>query len=273
MSRAVEMVMCLRSAIAAGIATTRTCGRRSSWPRNSCSSCLDNHPKVVVGTAGNDLVSGYGLLAGGKGDDTLVGSEGRDYLYAGEGNNIAEGGRGGDVLIGNGGWTVATYWHARTAVVVHLDNTGNTGDEAFGDSYINVNGAIGSAYDDVIAGNGNDNWLVGGLGNDLLSGGLGNDSLFGAEGDDTLVGGAGNDVLKAGAGNNILEGGAGADTLDGSGGWGVADYRHARTAVTVRLDNSGNAGDEALGDVLSTSTAPGAPPSAMCSWATPAPTG
>ena len=245
--RTVEMVMCLRSAIAAGICDDP---HLPTVMAEEFEYFLDNHPKVIVGTAGNDLVSGYGLLAGGLGDDTLVGSEGRDYLYAGEGNNIAEGGRGGDVLIGNGGWTVATYWHARTAVVVHLDNTGNTGDEAFGDSYINVNGAIGSAYDDVIAGNGNDNWLIGGLGNDLLSGGLGNDSLFGAEGDDTLVGGAGNDVLKAGAGNNILEGGAGADTLDGSGGWGVADYRHARTAVTVRLDNTGNAGDEALGDVF-----------------------
>ena len=38
--------------------------------------------------------------------------------------------------------------------------------------------------------------------------------------------------------------------LDGSAGWGVADYRNAHTSLTVRLDGSGNAGDEAAGDAF-----------------------
>jgi Ca2+-binding RTX toxin-like protein len=185
---------------------------------------------------------------GNAGDDTLVGGAGNDYLIAGTGNNILEGGKGADKLDGTGGWGVADYHHATTAVTVHLDGSGNAGDEAAGDSYVNVNGVIGSNHADTLVGNNADNWMIGGLGHDTISGSAGSDTLYGSEGDDQLIGGTGNDYLIGGSGNNVLEGGAGADTLDGSDGWGVADYRNATTAVTVRLDNSGNAGDQAAGD-------------------------
>ena len=90
--------------------------------------------------------------------------------------------------------------------------------------------------------------MIGDGGNDTVKGGGGNDTLYGSSGDDQLVGGAGNDHLIGGTGNNVLEGGDGADVLDGTDGCGVADYRNSDTAVTVRLDNSGNAGHEAVGD-------------------------
>lgn len=137
-------------------------------------------------------------------------------------------------------------------MTVHLaDSSENTGTAAEGDVYINIMGAWGSMFGDTLVGDGNANWFVGDSGNDLIDGQAGNDSLYGSDGDDTLLGGDGNDYLVAGTGNNILDGGAGADTLDGAGGWGVADYRNAQSAVTVRLNNSGSStGDLAAGDVF-----------------------
>ena len=99
---------------------------------------------MTVGTAGNDLVTGRDILIGGGGNDTIIGSAGIDILVAGSGNNILEGGAGADLLDGTGGWAVAFYQRALTAVTVHLDGSGNAGDQAAGDRYINVNGVNGS---------------------------------------------------------------------------------------------------------------------------------
>src|SRR4051812_46288363 len=76
---------------------------------------------TTLGTVGNDSMQGSGLLLGGDGDDTLTGSDGVDFLVAGTGNNMLEGGKGADHLDGTGGWSVADYRHAATAVTVNLD--------------------------------------------------------------------------------------------------------------------------------------------------------
>ena len=136
--------------------------------RKSSSSDLPRHPEVTVGTAGNDLVTGRDILIGGGGNDTIIGSAGIDILVAGSGNNILEGGAGADLLDGTGGWAVAFYQRALTAVTVHLDGSGNAGDQAAGDRYINVNGVNGSNYNDTLVGNFQGNWMIGGLGNDLI---------------------------------------------------------------------------------------------------------
>ena len=170
-------------------------------------------------------------------------------LVGGTGNNMLHGGAGADKLVGSDGWGVADYHDAATAVTINLDGSGNSGDQAAGDTFVDVNGVQGSQFGDTLNGNASANWMIGDAGNDTVNGGVGNDTLYGSDGDDQLVGGSGDDVLYGGAGNNVLEGGAGADILDGSAGWGVADYRNAHTSVTVRLDGSGNAGDEAAGDV------------------------
>ncbi len=208
---------------------------------------------LLVGNGGNDVLSGDlgdDLLHGGDGDDTLIGGGGNDYLIAGSGNNVLRGGAGADTLDGTGGWGVADYHTAQTAVVVNLDGSGNFGDEAAGDTFVNVNGVQGSAFADTLNGNANANWILADSGNDTVNGGAGNDTVYGGDGDDQLNGGDGNDYLVAGIGNNILRGGAGADKLDGTSGWGVADYHTAQTAVMVNLDGSGNSGDEAAGDTF-----------------------
>ena len=66
------------------------------------------------------------------------------------------------------------------------DPTINTG-EAKGDTYISIEGMLGSDFNDILIGDSNGNSLQGGLGNDVLDGGAGNDTLFGGPGSDTFV--------------------------------------------------------------------------------------
>ena len=91
-----------------------------------------------------------------------------------------------------------------TAVTVHLDNSGNAGDQAVGDTYINIVGAFGSNFGDSLFGDNGNNWIVACDGNDLVSGGRGDDILYGSNGDDTLIGGVGNDTLIGEAGRDIF---------------------------------------------------------------------
>jgi len=85
----------------------------------------------------------------------------------------------------------------------------------------------GSAFNDVIFGDGRTNVLFGGEGNDELHGaggndrligGNGDDKLFGEDGNDRMFGGDGKDALNGGAGNDEMHGGAGNDGFFGGGG-------------------------------------------------------
>ncbi|MBL4919354.1 NosD domain-containing protein [Szabonella alba] len=116
----------------------------------------------------------------------------------------------------------------------------------------NVVDVIGSAGNDAITGDGQDNNLMGAAGDDVIFGSLGNDTLNGGDGMDTvsyaastsgvfatlqlgtafgdeigndllvnieaLTGGSGNDVFIASNAGNLLDGGAGNDSLVGGSG-------------------------------------------------------
>ncbi len=71
----------------------------------------------------------------------------------------------------------------------------------------------GSAFDDLLSGNSDDNILVGFFGNDTLRGQAGDDVLMGGGGNDSLYGGSGNDLLIGGTGADKLYGGTGDDLL------------------------------------------------------------
>lgn len=168
----------------------------------------------LPGSPGNTGVAGLWVynyspprvVTGGAGNDRLVGGRSDDQLYGGAGDDRLAGLGGADVLSGGTGFDLADYTEAPDAVTVNLARpTDNRGTDAAGDSYVSVEGVIGSRHGDMLSGDGGHNLLDGGAGNDTLSGGAGND---------TLIGGAGDDLFIAGAGGDQYFGGTGRDRLD-----------------------------------------------------------
>lgn len=174
-------------------------------------------PLVVVGTAGDDVLTGgdfddevRGLggndtLSGGAGNDLLTGGDGDDVILGDEGQDTIDGGAGIDTYVmGGPGGTVDLYANVRT-------NTGQGGD-----LFIGVENVRGSAGDDSITGDAGDNRLEGGDGADFLSGMWGADLLYGGAGDDDLRAGvSGNDTAWGGIGDDhILAYRRGGETVD-----------------------------------------------------------
>ena len=169
----------------------------------------------VTGTAGDDIVD---LLAG---DDVYNGLAGDDQIM---------GGPGADDLNGGAGFDFTQYNNATAGVNLSLISGGTAGDAA-GDSFTDIEGVVGSNFNDTIGGSNIDNTLFG------LDG---NDRLFGLDGNDLLVGGNGDDQLT---------GGAGADTLLGGDGTDSVYYITAIAGVALSLA-SGGTGGEAMGDTF-----------------------
>ncbi|MDF1581324.1 MAG: Ig-like domain-containing protein, partial [Desulfuromonadales bacterium] len=107
----------------------------------------------------------------------------------------------------------------------------------------------GSAADNTINGDENNNILVGGTGNDILDGAGGDDTLYGDGGNDTLTGGAGTNTLYGGDGNDSLVGGAGNNTMHGGSGSDTASYAGvgSGTVITASLA-TGSGGDGTFTD-------------------------
>ncbi len=164
---------------------------------------------TLSGGAGNDL------LRGRAGDDTLNGGDDHDYLMGGDGNDTLSGGtgddylrgaEGDDVLDGGAGFDRAAFTvvnanpangesGAAVGATVDLNIVGVAQNTGHGfDTLIGIEHVSGTAYNDVLTGNGGDNWIWGEGGNDSLSGG------------------GGNDLLQVGVGNSTLSGGLGVDT-------------------------------------------------------------
>jgi VCBS repeat-containing protein len=231
---------------------------------------------TVAGNAGLDtFIGGDGAdtITGGAGDDLIVGGLGNDSaLNGGAGNDIIRGGVGNDTIDGGNGVDLIDFSDstvANTGIVFTLGAGGsgsfNAGAVGLGtDGYSNIEGVVGTAFNDSLTGNSGDNVLRGGGGNDTLNGmggvdlidlsdataggtftlgaggsgsiaaaGTGTDSysnmegivgtafddvITGNAGDNVLQGGAGNDTLNGGDGNDILVGGAGANILTGGNG-------------------------------------------------------
>jgi Ca2+-binding RTX toxin-like protein len=126
-------------------------------------------------------------------------------LAGGDGNDHLWGGAAWDYLHGDAGFDYVRYDFAPDRVDVRLQHpfiTGTGGGwagEALGDSYFDVEGVVGSNFDDHIEGNDPD--LSRGVsGGNVLIGLDGNDEIFGLAGEDTLWGGNGADLLDGGAG-------------------------------------------------------------------------
>jgi Ca2+-binding RTX toxin-like protein len=164
---------------------------------------------IVTGTDGNDRYNdpdypGNVELKGTNLADQIYGLAGDDELVGFDGDDLLEGGQGADVLWGGYGLDLASYRDSDQGVAVDLRDGYATGGHAEGDILHEIEGAIGSAYDDNLMGTYGDN--------NVLRGGGGADTLYGLGGDDALRGEAGDDRLVGGPGDDLLEGGAGSDT-------------------------------------------------------------
>ena len=186
-----------------------------------------------------------------NGIELIEGSQYFDYFIGSAGNDTFIGGGGGDVVDGRDGHDSLWYLTSATAVEVNLQTGINIGGDAQDDQLTNIEGVMGSHFNDTLIGNEVDNYLEGGRGSDLINGGDGNDTLYGGlvsdigpfslEGGaddaqaDQLYGGLGNDVIVSAendlgtqafgeAGNDTLtvvngvaDGGVGDDVLTGKG--------------------------------------------------------
>jgi trimeric autotransporter adhesin len=155
----------------------------------------------VTGSAHDDHITGNNfdnVLSGGGGHDQLRGNGGNDSLLGGDGHDFLAGGDGDDILDGGAGLDRTSFFTGATAgVTVDLNIQGvaqNTGRGM--DTLIGIEHTSGTAFDDVLIGNGGDNWLWGD-----------------PTGNDTISGNGGNDLIWAGVGNHTVSGGSGTDTL------------------------------------------------------------
>lgn len=190
----------------------------------------------AVGSAFNDVLIGDGgsnELWGLNGNDWLQGGLGTDLLVGGEGDDELEGGGGADQLNGEAGIDAASYRNSTAAVTASLAAPVNNAGDAVGDTYVAVEGLMGSAFNDTLVGDGGNNGLWGHAGHDWLRGGVGNDTLAGGDGDD------------------VLEGGVGADQLNGEAGADYASYEAAAAGVTASLASPVVNTGEAAGDTYS----------------------
>lgn len=190
---------------------------------------------LLGGGAGDDLLrggadadtlsSGGGVdrLYGGTGDDRIeLGAEDGGKAYGEAGDDVLVGRTGIDLLDGGAGIDRADYDRSTAAVTIDLSTGRGAGGYAEGDRLVDIEDAVGSAFDDV---------LIGTAGTNRLSGGNGADRLSGLDGADLLTGGGGADVL---------DGGAGIDT---------ASYAMSGDGVRIVLGVSAEFGD-AAGDTL-----------------------
>lgn len=209
-------------------------GAGADWLRGNSGS------DVLHGDSGNDILwghQGFDTLNGGVGRDILFGGAADDHLTGGQGDDILDGGAGGDTLDGGAGSDHAAYVTASAAVIVDLGavegSRGVSGD-AVGDSFMDIEGLIGSHHDDTLTGDDEANELTGNFGSDVLHGGRGNDTLRGGNEDFPDDDRDRGDMLMGGDGDDVLHGDRGADTLNGGEGTDTVSYAESPSAVETR---------------------------------------
>ena len=160
------------------------------------------------------------------------------------------------------GWAHHGYSHDVAGVTVDLLAGTATDGSAGTDTLVNIQNVVGSAFDDVIAGDSHNNLLDGGGGINTidyshdpagvtvdLSMGTATDgwsstdtltnfqNVIGSAYDDTITGDSHDNVIVGGAGNDIIDGGGGINTVDYSNGPAPAERRNRiRRSYRCRWD-------------------------------------
>ena len=208
---------------------------------------MDNSGHYQVTVYDGEAAAGFTLTGTEKNDsrhNELIAGPGNDMLDGGGGFDWLEGGAGADVIRGGSGYAMARYRYSDAGVEVNLEEGTARGGHAEGDTFpgeeyyasydanseltaltraSDIQGLLGSAYDDILTGS-----RVG-------------NNLYGYYGDDELDGGEGGDLLL---------GGPGADSLKGGDGTDIASYHTSDSAVEVRLHHGTARGGDAEGDTF-----------------------
>ena len=205
------------------------------------------------GEAAGDTFTAVENLVGSTYADTLVGDGSANVITGNGGADEIEGGAGGDTLSATAGsGSTLSFAHAGAAVVYTFDGSLTATGDAVSDTVSGFDNLRGSAYNDTLRGDSNDNIVSGGAGNDTLWGNAGNDTLNGEDGNDTLYAGLGIDSVDAGngddtvllsSGGDILDGGTGTDTLSAASlateGYRLDNYNFTTGVLNYRLISSG----------------------------------
>jgi VCBS repeat-containing protein len=186
---------------------------------------------------GSDTLVNVNYVRGSDYDDTLIGNDSDNRFRGHAGNDTIDGAEGEDR---------AEYSNSDFGIVVDLtlssgqviDDGFKDGDGfAYSDTLIDIDVVAGSAHNDIMTGDENDNEFWGDFGDDILNGGAGNDILIGDFGDGdggSLLGG--DDQLFGGDGDDWLVGGVGQDTLQGGDGYDSFVINANDTDVDTILD-------------------------------------
>jgi T1SS-143 domain-containing protein len=167
-----------------------------------------------AGTAtGFSSIASIERVTGGSGDDTLIGSSGNNTINGGNGDDIIRGGGGNDTIDGGVGIDLLDFSDATASISFTLvqSSSNTTGPTLSGlgqDSYKNMEGVIGSNFNDTIIGSSSADVLIGGRGGDQLTGNGGSDTFKWQAGD--LTGGGLDNILD-------FQSGSGGDVIDLSG--------------------------------------------------------
>ncbi|MCS3744356.1 peroxidase family protein [Rhizobium sp. BK661] len=160
---------------------------------------------LAFGDGGNDEMyggDGPDELRGGLGDDILSGGSGADMLLGEGGDDIIMGGIGqaaqvgdADEALGGDGFDMASYSDVSIVLDVPADlrnqgltaANGGTAFNPFNQLLSQIEGIVGSRFNDRLIGDAGDNWLIGGGGADRF-----NTTVADATGN---IGSGGNDVI------------------------------------------------------------------------------
>ena len=195
--------------------------------------------------------------------ENAVGGSGNDYFIGNASDNVLNGGEGLDI---------ADYSAATGGIDIDLQVGTLTSPGLGSDTLISIEGIFGSAFDDVLVGDGNDNYFAGFGGDDTIDGrggfdiislrgatsgatvapglldtgtitldGLGTDTFQNMEGiegtdfSDHFTGGAGYDVFWGADGDDTFVVTDGGDEYLGGNGLDTLDFTNATAGVRIRL--------------------------------------